>query len=125
MSKVAPTAKDAWITAARSTFSLPRDKWFCSICDGYERLTQAHHVLPLSRQFDIGLVVPDHEIVWLCPNHHILVHSYLSTGVLDNDSLGCEKVWETQDRGWERKGIIRIAAMASERERFLLEAMAK
>jgi hypothetical protein len=107
--------KQKWIVAARKAFR-PGDRLWCSICDGYEDITHAHHVLPLSRQFDLGLRTPDQEFVWLCPNHHILVHIYLSTGRLA--SLGGEKIWEP-DKGWEKNGILRVAGLAVAKERLL------
>src|SRR5690606_38279153 len=119
-----PTAKEAWILAARKAFR-PEDRFWCAICDGYDDITHAHHVLPLSRQFDIGLVEPEQTHVWLCPNHHILVHIYLSRGEVKNLQLGCEKDWEPEtEKGWERKGVIRIANLAAQRERELLAGVA-
>src|SRR5690606_20429072 len=60
-----PTAKDineahrlarkqAWIAEARKSFR-PGERCWCGICDGYEDIAHAHHVLPLSRQFDLGV----------------------------------------------------------------------
>jgi hypothetical protein len=121
-----PTAKDineahrlarkqAWVAEARKSFR-PGERLWCGICDGYEDIAHAHHVLPLSRQFDLGVAVPDQDFVWLCPNHHIAVHVYLATGRL---VLGCEKTWE-KEKGWEEKGIVRVANMALSKEQQLL-----
>jgi hypothetical protein len=46
----------------------------CTVCGEWEGFTDAHHVYPLSEQAKDGRKEADHEVVWLCPNHHRLVH---------------------------------------------------
>lgn len=66
--------KRAWIAAARcDLFAGEREG--CAVCKKYYSLTEAHHVYPLSRQFDDGLVRANHEFAWLCPTHHAAVHA--------------------------------------------------
>lgn len=69
--------KDAWISSARKLFK-PGTQQPCSICAGYAAVTHAHHITPLSRQFDAGYSEPDHTYVWLCPTHHAGVHLFLT-----------------------------------------------
>ncbi|WP_024342652.1 HNH endonuclease [Bradyrhizobium japonicum] len=65
--------KSAWIASARLTFQ-PGPRKACYVCGGFGPITQAHHVIPLNEQFDLGFVAPDHEHEWLCPNHHVILH---------------------------------------------------
>lgn len=112
--------KRAWIAKARKSFR-PGERLWCHVCDGYSELTHAHHVLPLSRQYDLGMQEPDQDFVWLCPNHHILVHIYLSTGKFSE--LGCEKRWEL-DKGWEERALLEVVQMASNKEDMVVELSA-
>lgn len=68
-------SKKAWITDARAfNFGEPHP---CKVClVGFE-ICHAHHVVPLGAQYDRGFVEPSHEIEWLCPNHHAIVHVLL------------------------------------------------
>lgn len=67
------TKKDKWIADARQAFS-PSERQPCNICKKYKSLSQAHHVIPLSLQFDRGFKKPDDRHVWLCPTHHAAAH---------------------------------------------------
>ncbi len=71
-----------WLLAARAAFT-PGDRHPCVICGAYQGLAHAHHVLPLSIQFNAGLAEPDHEFVWLCPTHHEAAHEIIR-GLLAN-----------------------------------------
>lgn len=72
-------AKKAWIDDAR-TFDFG-DPEPCTVClVGFE-ICHAHHVIPLGSQFDRGFVEPNHEIEWLCPNHHAIVHALLRSSI--------------------------------------------
>jgi len=62
-----------WITQARAEFR-PGKRQPCKICGKWKGIAQAHHVFPLAEQFDDGVSVPDQTFVWLCPNHHSVVH---------------------------------------------------
>lgn len=79
--------KNAWIAVARIQFS-PTDRKECFVCGKFKSITQAHHVVPLAAQFDRGFDEPDHEHVWLCPNHHVIVHLLLPQGDEDPQKLG-------------------------------------
>jgi hypothetical protein len=48
------------------------------VCGKFGAVTQAHHVVPLAVQFDRMFDKPDHEHVWLCPTHHVIVHLFLT-----------------------------------------------
>ena len=65
--------KQKWIDDARNKF-VPEEKDNCIVCGKYLILTQAHHVIPLSYQFDHGIKNAFHYCVWLCPTHHNMVH---------------------------------------------------
>lgn len=71
-----PRLRDAWIGLARKLFS-PGEREPCCVCGKFKSIAQAHHVIPLTEQFDRGFKVPDGEYVWLCPNHHAMVHLYI------------------------------------------------
>jgi hypothetical protein len=68
--------KELWIAAARKDF-VPSPRAPCVVCGKFKGITQAHHVVPLARQCDLLFEKPDHEHVWLCPNHHAIVHLFL------------------------------------------------
>jgi hypothetical protein len=66
----------AWLMAARRIFN-PGERQPCHVCGRFRSIAQAHHVVPLSAQYDRGFKYPDNEIVWLCPNHHAMAHLYI------------------------------------------------
>lgn len=65
--------KGAWIAAARLKFD-PGPRECCAICGKYKSLTEAHHIVPLSLQFEAGAIDPIQEFRWLCPTHHAAEH---------------------------------------------------
>lgn len=65
--------KDEWIDVARRRF-VPSPRENCCVCGKFKVVTHAHHVVPLSAQYDRGFEAPDHEHVWLCPAHHAIIH---------------------------------------------------
>jgi len=65
--------KSVWVNIARKTFA-PSRRECCAVCKRFKSLTHAHHLIPLSIQFDRGFDIPDTNHVWLCPNHHAAVH---------------------------------------------------
>lgn len=71
-----PQERDIWITASRRIFS-PGPREPCCICEKFKSISQAHHIVPLATQYDRGFKYPDQEYVWLCPNHHVMVHLYI------------------------------------------------
>lgn len=75
--------RDAWIAASRMIFD-PGERQPCYVCGKFKSIAQAHHVVPLSAQYDRGFKYPDPEHVWLCPNHHTMAHRYILD---DNRSL--------------------------------------
>lgn len=70
--------RDAWIAASRRIFS-PGDRQPCYVCEKFKSIAQAHHVAPLTVQYDRGFKYPDQEYIWLCPNHHTMAHLCIST----------------------------------------------
>jgi hypothetical protein len=76
----------AWISAARAGFNA-RKRMPCFICGKFRYVAEAHHVVPLSSQFDRGFKGPDHEHEWLCPTHHAIIHALID-GSPDEQKLG-------------------------------------
>lgn len=72
-----PKRKDAWIEQARREFT-PSERRPCAVCGKLALVSHAHHIVPLSDQYDRGFDRPDHSHEWLCPNHHALVHLLLT-----------------------------------------------
>lgn len=69
--------KNDWIRNARALFD-PSERAPCHICGQFQATAEAHHVIPLADQYDRGFKKADHEHVWLCPNHHKVIHRFLS-----------------------------------------------
>jgi hypothetical protein len=65
--------KIAWIAAARAEFR-PSPQSACVVCKKYPSLSEAHHLTPLSWQYERGNRVADHRHAWLCPTHHRALH---------------------------------------------------
>ena len=78
------SAKDAWIAAARRAFN-PGARAPCAVCRKYQWITHAHHIVPLAVQYDNGAREPNHERAWLCPNHHSIVHIFISSASKGED----------------------------------------
>jgi hypothetical protein len=68
--------RDSWIAAARRLFT-PGRREPCCVCGRFRGIAQAHHVVPLTTQYDRGFEYPDNEFVWLCPNHHAIIHLFI------------------------------------------------
>lgn len=82
--KLAPTIdRDAWIKASRLIFA-PGERQPCHVCAKFKSIAEAHHVVPLTAQYDRGFKYPDQEFVWLCPNHHAMTHLFIPR---DNRSM--------------------------------------
>ena len=75
------SGKDKWVAAARASF-MPSDREACYICRQHLGITHAHHVIPLADQYERGFKQPDHAHAWLCPNHHAIIHLFLSDSSL-------------------------------------------
>lgn len=69
--------REQWVNTARATFSAGEQR-ACEVCGKYRSLTHAHHIMPLHLQYQFGTRLPDHEFLWLCPNHHAAVHLLIS-----------------------------------------------
>lgn len=69
--------KKEWITHARQSFE-PMNRAPCVVCNKYAAFTQAHHVVPLSIQYDLGYTEPDQAHQWLCPTHHVVAHMLIN-----------------------------------------------
>lgn len=76
------TSKMRWVSAARLAF-VPPPRSPCAVCGLYEALTHAHHCLPLTLQFDLGVQKAVHDHDWLCPTHHAALHIIID-GLLAN-----------------------------------------
>lgn len=68
--------REIWIAVARRVF-VPGERLACHVCGKFRSIAQAHHVVPLTAQYDRGFQYPDHEFVWLCPNHHVMAHLFI------------------------------------------------
>ena len=58
----------------------------CEVCNDHAEFVHAHHTLPLSVQFELGLILPVHNFNWLCPTHHRYVHMMISVYVTNTRS---------------------------------------
>jgi hypothetical protein len=69
-------------------------KWRpCDVCGKHIDFVHAHHSLPLSVQFDLGLEEAVHDHDWLCPVHHRIVHTYISIYIKEtNDGSVLDRV---------------------------------
>lgn len=65
--------KETFVALGRASFA-PSQREVCRVCGRFQSLTHAHHVVPLTVQFDRGFERPEHNHVWLCPTHHAAVH---------------------------------------------------
>jgi len=65
--------KETFVALGRASFA-PSQREVCRVCGRFQSLTHAHHVVPLTMQFDRGFEQPEHNHVWLCPTHHAAVH---------------------------------------------------
>lgn len=77
MARLTAIRKEKWINAARSRFK-PGPPQACAVCGRYALVAHAHHIFPLSLQFDAGVKRPCQSYAWLCPTHHYGVHLYLN-----------------------------------------------
>lgn len=79
----------SWIQNARNGFR-PGKAGPCAICGRLSSITHAHHREPLSHQYDehSGALPANHEVLWLCPNHHAIVHALLGARGQDPASRG-------------------------------------
>jgi hypothetical protein len=58
-------------------FFAPGERQPCFVCGKFKSITQTHHVIPLTAQYDRGFEYPDDEHEWLCPSHHIMAHLFI------------------------------------------------
>lgn len=65
--------KETFVALGRASFA-PSKRESCMVCGRFKSLSHAHHVVPLTIQFDRGFERPDNKHVWLCPTHHAAVH---------------------------------------------------
>lgn len=70
--------RQIWVATARLAFD-PGPRCPCAVCLQYGSITEAHHIYPLSLQFDDGLAQPVQEFCWLCPTHHSLMHEIIQS----------------------------------------------
>lgn len=69
-------SRELWFELARATFA-PGKREPCAACGKYVSIAHAHHVIPLAKQWAERRLVVDHSHVWLCPNHHAVVHALI------------------------------------------------
>lgn len=84
--------KEAWIATARMTFD-PGERAPCCVCGRFGSIAQAHHVVPLATQYRRGFRLPDHTHVWMCPNHHVMIHIMIP----DDDRVMTTKAMRARD----------------------------
>lgn len=72
--------RSEWLRGARNDFKaiIPKRVQNCEVCNNHAEFVHAHHTLPLSVQFELGLILPVHDFNWLCPTHHRYVHMMIS-----------------------------------------------
>jgi hypothetical protein len=75
--------REAWLMASRRMFD-PGPRQDCWVCGKFKSIAQAHHIIPLTTQYDRGYKYPNQEHVWLCPNHHAMAHLFIQD---DNRSM--------------------------------------
>ena len=68
--------KNKWIQESYNTFT-KSEKQPCFICGKYKHFCDAHHLIPLAEQYNLGLKKPNHTHVWLCPTHHAITHYFM------------------------------------------------
>jgi hypothetical protein len=101
-----------WMTEARREFRrlIAKSPRPCDACGKHIEFVQAHHVLPLNIQFDLGVPLAEHDHDWLCPTHHRIVHVFHSiylTGaqdgtILDNIRPERDADWAASERVFDR-----------------------
>jgi len=86
------TEREIWLTVARKVF-VPSERQSCFVCGKFGSITQAHHIVPLTAQYDRGFKVPSNDHVWLCPNHHTMAHLY----ILDDERSMSDRAMKSRD----------------------------
>ena len=77
-----------WVDKARHALK-PGEKQPCVVCGQHATVAHAHHLAPLSLQWDAGIREPIQDFVWVCPTHHAIVHVLLGCA-LDGGSNDVE-----------------------------------
>lgn len=68
-----------WMSYARDEFrQLYKVSKPCEVCKLDRAYSHAHHLLPLSVQYALGVETPVQDYTWLCHVHHKLVHRLFS-----------------------------------------------
>ena len=113
--------RSEWLREARNDFKaiVPKRVQNCEVCNNHAEFVHAHHTLPLSVQFELGLTLPVHDFSWLCPTHHRHVHMMISVYITNtrsgdfldhipdhrvDDWLGVEKVFGKSMKLFEEYG---------------------
>jgi hypothetical protein len=65
--------KRDWIAEQRKSIRIKR-RSTCEHCFQHIEVTEAHHIVPLEEQYEIGMEYAEHDIIWLCPTHHAQLH---------------------------------------------------
>jgi hypothetical protein len=87
MGRAKQKEKNAWIINARSKIPVLK-KEACYVCGKFLSISEAHHIYPLSNQYDDGVDISINDYVFLCPNHHTLQHIMINKRLpMDDDNL--------------------------------------
>lgn len=99
-----------WLTIERANFQkLKKNKRPCAVCGLGKEYSHAHHLIPLTLQYDLGVTDASHEYECLCPVHHQLLHRMIASMV-----TGAGRRDFTRSTGWldKKKERENIAAFA-------------
>lgn len=69
--------KTEWINEARKRHE-PGERQPCFVCGTHRHISESHHIVELAQQYDLGYLNPNQDFIWLCPNHHAIVHLLIS-----------------------------------------------
>lgn len=75
----------------------------CFICGEHEDITQAHHVMPLSKVkifLEQGHFIEEPPIVWLCSNCHTRVHRFYEESIHKTPEF-TKRYFEMQEMEWK------------------------
>lgn len=97
-----------WVSIERDIFrKLKKIKKPCAVCGLGKEYSHAHHLIPLSLQYDLGVTDASHEYECLCPVHHQLMHRMIGSMV-----TGSRVEYFSRSGGWLDKKKERESAAA-------------
>jgi hypothetical protein len=104
------TNKQAWIYQARLLFR-PGEKKDCEVCGQYSAVCEAHHVMPLSMQYDHGFDIPNNDFIWLCPTHHAAAHALIEK-LVNNAAVSLDGFPPREIEELDRKVLLSFVRIA-------------